>query len=417
MFFRTKPFPAQLNICFSTQKLPHSEQSSDYAFLYPVVQGLKKLGHGVHIITAQTSKLESLFKEAGAIVHFLDPKDIRRGTLSGEVRKKFKTLHAEKKFHLFHSIDRSGISVSKRHKLYGIASVYDIKATQISQLFSLMAMRKENLGSILRTDFVTLYKYLRTYFGYDRALLSSANAMFVSSPQERIVLERYYYYPDARIYQVPYGPQLSKTISEELKNSLQQKHQLTEDNQCIATISDMTDIEDLKNILRAFVKVSIKKPDARLIIMGDGPSFFELEYEVLSLALGSKVILPGVVTDEEIAGYIAICNVFVNISSRSTGFEPSILTAMELQKTIIGSEVSALAAFVEDGVDGFLVRPADIAGLSQLLIDIFRGQLDTVEIGKRAAAKVVDYFDPHKLVVNTMDAYQKILSRQGYRSV
>jgi glycosyltransferase involved in cell wall biosynthesis len=159
----------------------------------------------------------------------------------------------------------------------------------------------------------------------------------------------------------------------------------------------------------------IKKPDARLIILGDGPLSKELEYEVLSLALGSKVIQTGAVSDEEIAGYISICDIFINISSRSSGFEPSILTAMELEKTIIASEVSALAAFVEDGIDGFLVRPADIQGISLLILDIFRGQLNISEIGKKASAKVSDYFDPEKLVLNTLDAYKKILGRQGYR--
>lgn len=415
MIFRKKNFPQNLNICFSTQKLPHSERSSDCAFLLPIVKGMKRLGHNVHIITAQTSKLESQFIQAGAQLHFLDTREIRKNNLQSEVRRKFKELHTQNSFHIFHSMDRSGLSVSKRRKLYDITSIFDIKATQIAQLFSLTAMRKDSLNNMIKTDFVILYKYLRTYWGYDRALLNSAHAMFVSSPQERNVLERYYYYPDARIYQIPYGPKLSPSISNEIKEQLKQKYQLTSDNQCIATISDMTEIEDLKNILRAFYKVVIKKPDSRLIIMGDGPHFFDLEYEVLSLALGSKVILTGAVSDEEVAGYISICDIFINISSRSSGFEPSILTAMELEKTIVGSEVSPLASFVEDGVDGFLVRPADIQGIGQLLLDIFRGQLDTREIGKKASQKVSDYFDSEKLVINTYEAYKKILARQGYR--
>jgi len=176
----------------------------------------------------------------------------------------------------------------------------------------------------------------------------------------------------------------------------------------------MSSIDSLKNLLKAFQKVSIKKPDARLIILGDGPLRHDLEYEIYSLALGSKVILAGAVKDGEIFDYISVGQVFVNLSSRSTGFEPSLLVAMSQGKTIIGSETSAISSIVEDGIEGFLVRPADVQTLSQLILDIFRGQLNTQEIGKRASLKVKDLFDTDKMVKTTIDAYKKILNRSHY---
>ncbi len=414
MFFRKYEVPKQLNICMTTHKFPISGRTSEYGYLFPIAKGLVEAGHKVTVISAQknTSGLEEV--RDGVNIHYIDPKLQRRTSFSSEVRRKFNELHKTKPFHIVHSLDSSGIPIAQRRKLYRIATAFDVGGTQLFQLFSIAGMKTENLPSMIKTDFVMVYKYLRTYWGSDRKILKSADAVFVSSPAERLALERYYFYPDARMYTVPYGVQFNPNVDKESIETLQAKHELTVDNQCVVTVSDMTDIEDLKVILKAFQKVAIKKPDARLIILGDGPMMFDLEYEVLSLALGDKVILTGAVTDDEIFNYISLAQVFVNLSLASTGFEPSLLVAMSQGKTIVGSEISALSSIVEDGIEGFLVRPADTATLSQLILDIFRGQLNTEEIGTRASMKVRDLFDTDKMVKTTIDAYNKILNRSHY---
>lgn len=406
--------PEQLNICMTSHQFPLSDRTSEYGFLFPIAKGLVQAGHKVTVISSQHNPISLELIKDGVQIYFIDPKMQRRTNFPSEVRKKFSELHKKNKFHIIHSLDSSGSPIAKRRKLYKLATAFDVRGTQLSQMFSLLSMRRENLSNMIKTDFVMLYKYLRTYWGTDRKILKSADAVFVSSPAERIALERYYYYPDARTFTVPYGVQFKSEVDSVAVEKLIQKHHLTRDNQSVVTISDMTNIETIKNLLKAFQKVAIKKPDTRLIILGDGPLMHELEYEVLSLALGNKVILVGAVADEEIFNYISIGQVFVNLSSRSTGFEPSLLVAMSQGKTIIGSEMSAISSIVEDGIEGFLVRPADVQTLSQLILDIFRGQLNTEEIGKRASLKVNDLFDTDKMVKITIDAYKKILNRSHY---
>ena len=85
------------------------------------------------------------------------------------------------------------------------------------------------------------------------------------------------------------------------------------------------------------------------------------------------------------------------------------LEAMAQKKIIIGSEVSPIAHIVEDGIDGFLLRPADIESLSHLLTEIFSGSMPTQEIGNRAREKVLNLFDTKKMVSIIEDAYKKIL--------
>jgi glycosyltransferase involved in cell wall biosynthesis len=283
----------------------------------------------------------------------------------------------------------------------------------MSQIFAILGMGQETVGSLLRTAIAVTYKFLRTYYGQDRKLLKSADGIFVTSPRQRTALERYYLYPDARIYTVPYGIEIGDLSPKEKSAELREKLKLPENAKIAVTVSDMTEVRGMANQFLAFEKVAIKNPQARLLVIGNGPKRKEIEFEALNLALGNRVIFTGAVTNTELPDYIALADVYVNISSRTTGFELSMLEAMAQKKVIIGSEVSPMSSIVEDGIDGFLIRPADVPSLANLMSEIFTGQLPAQEIGNRARVKITDLFDTQKMVTQTLNAYFKILKSTG----
>lgn len=385
-----------------------------------IARGLAARGHNVSVLASDHPQGKSFVEQEGVKIHFLNEgraSRLRRDPFPDLVKSKFIDLHTKDPFHLVHSVDSSAIKISRFKRDYRVAIAYDVAATQLSQLFSILGMAQETLGSILRTSLAVGYKFLSTYYGGDRQLLSTADGVFVTSPRERITLERYYLYPDMRIHTVPYGIEITDLAPREKSEDLRRRLGIPETAKTAVTISDMTEIGEARNLLQAFEQVVIKKPNSRLIIVGEGPKKREIEYEMLNLALGSKVILTGDVSSTEIPDYIALANVFVNLSSRTTGFEPSLLEAMAQKKVIIGSEVSPMATIVEHSRDGFLIRPADIAELTSLLLDIFAGQLPVSEIGEAARRKVLDLFDPEKMVIETLNAYYDILKSTGYYKV
>lgn len=338
----------------------------------------------------------------------------RRDPFPDLVRQKFLELHRQKPFHLVHSVDNSAMTLARVASVEKFAIAYDVAATQMSQIFSLLGMSQETLGSILHTGLAVGFKFLNTFYNVDRQLLKTADGVFVASPRERIALERYYLYPDARIHTVPYGIEIGDLAPRERSEELRRSLGIPETAKVAATVTDMTEVAEINNLLRAFEQVVIKKPSSRLIIIGNGPKFKEIERDMLNFALGSKVILAGGIKDNDLPDYIALADVFVNLSSRTTGFEPSLLEAMAQKKVIIGSEVSPMGTIVEHSQEGFLIRPADIAELTTLMLDIFAGQLPVAEIGEAARRKVLDLFDPEKMVIETLKAYHAILKSTGY---
>lgn len=401
-----------LNICLVSRRFPLLNSSGEVGFLWPIARGLVKQGHQVSVLTWRNRDRLEFVEREGVKAYFLgEGHSASSDAFPDLVLRKFQNLHKQTPFHLMHSLDGSGLKVGLLRKQLGVACVYDVDATHVANVYAILGMSQENLSSLLKTSLNVGWQFLKTYYGHDRKLLRNADAIFVHSPQQRIMLERYYMYPDRRIFMVPFGMELEDLSPREKSEELMRKLGLPPAAQTVVTVTDMAEFGEIRNLLHAFERVAIKKPTARLIVVGSGPLKKEIEYEALHLALGSRVNFVGDVSASNLGDYIALADVFVNLSARSSGIEQSLLEAMAQKKIIIGSEVSPLANVVEDGIDGFLIRPADTFTLSELLLQAFSGQIGAAEMGEHARQKVLNLFDSQKMLNQTLSAYTQARQR------
>jgi glycosyltransferase involved in cell wall biosynthesis len=253
----------------------------------------------------------------------------------------------------------------------------------------------------------------------ERALLQTADGIFTTTPQQRTLLERYYLYPDYHTYTVPYGINLGDLTERQESENFKMKLQIPDDAQIILAVSDFTNSLELTPLLRAFEKVVLKNSNSYLIIIGDGPQWKKVEYTMLKLVLGSRVIMPGAVDANELLNYISLCSVYVNLSSQSTGLEPSMIEAMAQKKIVIGSELSPISEYITEKENGFLVRPADEETLVTLLSNILNPNIDSTEstdfaqIGEKARQKVLESFNRQKMIESLIEAYYEILRKSS----
>ena len=410
-----KNLPERLSICLVAEKFPIIGRTITQGFIWPIAKGLAKAGHNVTVLSWQNPMGEPELEQEGVHVYFLGGQNSRRiSQFPFKVQKKFAQLHGEKKFHLVHSLSPGAFFLGKDKKKLGIAVAYDVQATKMASLFSLIGMSEDSVVSRIRTGFRVAYRFLKSFYSKDRHILHDADGVFVNSPEQQLALERYYLYPEKKTYKVPYGIEIGDLSPRQGSDELRKKLNIPKSAKIAVTVTDMVEKQDVINILRAFQSVVIKKPSSYLIIVGDGPLYKEIEFEMLNLALGSHVVLTGAVPAYETPDYVDLANVFVNIGGRTSGYEPSLLEAMIQEKVIIGSEVSPISTIVEDGVDGFLIRPADVATLSQLLLGLFQGNIPAEQVGKNARSKVLGIFDTQKMVQETVTAYEDILQRSKW---
>lgn len=411
-----RPYPKKLNICLVSQNFPVLERASDHSFLWPIAIGLSSLGHQVTVIAGKGNRIEESLVKNGVNIHYL----IGKGAFVGKHQfnemtfEKFKSLHQKEPFDIVHGLDASALKIAEHKDALKVAVAFDVNATQMTQVIAILGMGKETLSGVFSTAIAIIYKFLSTYYGGDRKLLKTANGVFVTNPQQRLMLERYYLYPDFHIHTVPYGLEVGNLAPRSPAEGLRSSLAIPLSAHVALTTSDMIDVDELRPLIQAFEKVAIKKLNAYLLILGNGPKWKEIEYEILNLALGRRVLLLGAINEHDIPDYLSICDVFINLTARTTGFESTIVESMAQEKIVIGSEVSPVANIIEDNVDGFLVRPADINSISELLINIFSGHLPIKQIGEKARNKVMNFFDSKKMIEATVNAYFAIIQHSGF---
>lgn len=130
-----------------------------------------------------------------------------------------------------------------------------------------------------------------------------------------------------------------------------------------------------------FLGIAAAVPDATFVLVGDGPM-----REEIASAAGPNVVLAGFCDD--MPGVYASLDVLVQPSYRE-GMPMTILEAMAAGVPVVATRVGAAEDVIEQGVTGLLVRPGDVAGLSEAV----RGLLDDPvrrEAISRAAGEAVN---------------------------
>jgi phosphatidylinositol alpha-1,6-mannosyltransferase len=112
-----------------------------------------------------------------------------------------------------------------------------------------------------------------------------------------------------------------------------------------------------------------RRPDARLVVAGDGDDRRRLELRAASLGLEHAVRFVGRVSDAALGELYAQCRVFV-MPSRDEGFGLVFLEAMRAGKPCIGS-CGAAAEIIQHDVTGLIVDPGSRDELAGALLRVF----------------------------------------------
>ena len=406
----------KLRICLIGQKIQVQSRQSDTGLLWPLARGLSKKGHEVTILSSTTPLKKSEIYRDGVRAYYLfeGQSHYKTQRFVDAVHKKFTSLHLDKPFDIVHCLDDGGYKIGRHKKNFKTCVAYDVQATTMSDLFSTLAENDGTLQSQFKTSIKLGYRFIHNYFTKDRTLLDTADGLFVTTPQQRTIAERYFLFPDYHTYTVPYGINLGDLAPREESANFKLKMQIPEEAQIILAVSDFSNASELRPLLKAFEKIIMKNSNVYLFLVGDGPRWKDVEYDMLKLILGSRVVMTGSMTAEDLLESITASSIYVDLSSRSTGLEPSLIEAMAQKKIVIGSELSPIAEIIEDGLDGYLVRPADDLNIAHLLEKILDSQDAFALIGEAARDKVLKFFNRDKMIDALLAAYYEIIEKSPF---
>ncbi len=121
--------------------------------------------------------------------------------------------------------------------------------------------------------------------------------------------------------------------------------------------------------LRAFARVVRELPDARLVLVGDGPTTRHCESLAQQLGITAQCTFTGKLVHQEVLLRMASARATI-VPSRSEAFGLVNIESMSLGVPVIGSNTGGIAEIVRNGVDGILFPPGDDEALSRAMIKL-----------------------------------------------
>jgi len=178
------------------------------------------------------------------------------------------------------------------------------------------------------------------------------------------------------------------------------------DGPLIVAVSELFRRKGVPELLEAMTVVAASRPDARLIVAGEGPDRAEAEAARDRLGLGDRVLLAGHVP--AVAGLLAAADVFVN-PARAESFPYGILEAMSLGCPCVVTDAGGSAEAIVDGDSGLVVAVRDPAALAGATLRLLADHDLASRLGTAAAERVRDRFTRAAMIAGTEAVYRDVL--------
>lgn len=161
------------------------------------------------------------------------------------------------------------------------------------------------------------------------------------------------------IYVIPTGIDIEPLKKENVNNEeiikLKKDLNIKKDDKILLFLGRVAEEKSIDIILNSMPNVFNSIPNAKLLIVGDGPSKNALQELAKKLNISDKVIFTGVVPRADIAKYYNIADVFVNASITETqGL--TFIEAMASSTPIVARYAPNLSEFIINGENGILVK-------------------------------------------------------------
>lgn len=183
---------------------------------------------------------------------------------------------------------------------------------------------------------------------------------------------------------------------------------LTGADKIILSLGRVSEEKSIHVIINQMPKLLKQIPNAKLLVVGDGPYRATLMQLVTDLDLTAEVLFAGQVAFEQVAYYYSVADVFVSASKTETqGL--TIMEAMASQVPVVVYDDTNVKDIVIDQVSGRLFETEP--ELTQALVDCFSNQADTYLMTEKAL-EIVKSLSKESYARNAENVYYQLLNEQ-----
>lgn len=204
------------------------------------------------------------------------------------------------------------------------------------------------------------------------------------------------------------GIDLDKLSVVESSNKLERKKALgLKDGPVVGIIARLSDVKGHKFLIEAISRVVRSINTIQLFIIGEGKEEQKLHTQVKNLGLESNVVFIRSLKGSLKA--LSAIDIFA-MPSLQEGLGLSIMEAMGFGLPIIASDVGGIRNLIKDDYDGRLVKPQDVEGLSNAIIELLQNKDKAETLAVNARNTISSKFSLQKMILETKEVYSECLS-------
>jgi glycosyltransferase involved in cell wall biosynthesis len=178
----------------------------------------------------------------------------------------------------------------------------------------------------------------------------------------------------------------------------------------IGTLGRLAEVKRQDLLIRAFARVRERFPDARLVLVGDGPLLGELRALSEGLGVLESVHFTGYQADPR--PYLAALDVFA-LTSRSEGMPLAVLEAWATGVPVVASAVGGLPALIDPGRTGLLFPSGDESALTAALTGLLADPRLRHRLSDEGSREVRDRYDVRHMAAEYERHYRELIGERA----
>lgn len=145
--------------------------------------------------------------------------------------------------------------------------------------------------------------------------------------------------------------------------------------------------------------------DVDFILVGDGETLNEVKNYTIKLGMEKYFDFVGFRKPDD---FLKLSD-FTVLTSYSESFPLALLESTAYSKTIIATEVGGIPDLIDDGINGYLIKPGDTAGLADRMVELLQDSEKAYVFGRKLYEKAFSNFSIERLVESYIHIYETIL--------
>lgn len=193
---------------------------------------------------------------------------------------------------------------------------------------------------------------------------------------------------------------MSKCLDEDLREELLGGRKLL-----VGVVARLVRQKGVDTFIKAAIKLNSEGLDISFIVIGgEGKEDlgFRQELEDMAEPLGDAIIFTGEIIGD-IERYMGVLDIFIMPSVKPEALGMVILEAMALNVTVVSSRHGGPVEIIQDGINGLLYEPGDVAELVKVLKQLALNSDMRNRLSENAVTVLEERFDIEK----TSDQYNK----------